>query len=157
VLSTNVDDLNPEMYEYVLERLLASGAQDAWLTPIVMKKSRPAVTVSVLCSAAAEHGLRRLLFLETGTLGVRSTPVSKVALDREILKVETSAGIVSVKVGLLDGRAVTVAPEFEDCARAARERGVPARDVHEEALRLAREELDRSAGGGPPEFEPDEA
>jgi uncharacterized protein (TIGR00299 family) protein len=157
VLSTNVDDLNPEMYEFVLERLLASGAQDAWLTPIVMKKSRPAVTVSVLCSVAAEPGLRRVLFRETGTLGVRSTPVSKVALDRESLKVETSAGTVAVKVGLLDGHPVTVAPEFEDCARAAREHGVPARDVHEEALRLAREELERTAAGESPPIEPDEA
>jgi uncharacterized protein (DUF111 family) len=156
VLATNVDDLNPEMYGYVLERLLDAGAQDAWLTPIVMKKGRPAVTVSVLCAGAAEPGLRRILFRETGTLGVRSTPVSKVALDREWLKVETSAGPVAVKVGLLDGHLVTVAPEFEDCARAAREHGVPARDVHEEALRLARAALDadREPPGGP---EPDEA
>jgi uncharacterized protein (DUF111 family) len=78
---------------------------------------------------------------------VRSTPVSKVALDRESLKVETSAGTVAVKVGLLDGHVVTVAPEFEDCARAARESGVPARDVYEEALRLARDELSDDGPG----------
>jgi uncharacterized protein (TIGR00299 family) protein len=155
VISTNVDDLNPEMYEYVLERLLAAGAQDAWLTPIVMKKSRPAVTVSVMCTAAAEPDLRRILFRETGTLGVRSTPVSKIALDRETLKVETGVGTVAVKVGLLDGHPVTVAPEFEDCARAARDSGVPARDVYEEALRLAREEL-AHAGQQPPPVQPDE-
>jgi uncharacterized protein (TIGR00299 family) protein len=143
VISTNVDDLNPEMYEFVLERLLGAGAQDAWLTPIVMKKSRPAVMVSVLCTAAAEPDLRRILFRETGTLGVRSTAVSKVALDRETLKVETGAGTVAVKVGLLDGHPVTVAPEFDDCARAAREAGIPARYVYEEALRLARDELTR--------------
>jgi uncharacterized protein (TIGR00299 family) protein len=143
VISTNVDDLNPEMYEFVLERLLGAGAQDAWLTPIVMKKSRPAVTVSVLCTAAAEPDLRRILFRETGTLGVRSTPVSKFSLDRETLKVETGAGTIAVKVGMLDGHPVTVAPEFEDCARAARDSGIPARDVYEEALRLARDELSR--------------
>ncbi|MFL5799203.1 MAG: nickel pincer cofactor biosynthesis protein LarC [Actinomycetota bacterium] len=143
VISTNVDDLNPEMYEFVLERLLGAGAQDAWLTPIVMKKSRPAVMVSVLCTAAAEPDLRRILFRETGTLGVRSTPVSKFSLDRETLKVETTAGTIAVKVGLLDGHPVTVAPEFEDCARAARDSGIPARDVYEEALRLARDELSR--------------
>jgi uncharacterized protein (TIGR00299 family) protein len=152
VLATNVDDLNPEMFGYVLERLLDAGAQDAWLTPIVMKKGRPAVTVSVLCTAAAEASLRRILFRETGTLGVRSTPVSKVVLERVSLSVVTSAGPVSVKVGWLEGRPVTVAPEFEDCARAARESGVPARDVYEEALRLAREELeagDAPLGPGP--------
>ncbi len=144
VIATNVDDLNPELYEFVLERLLASGAQDAWLTPIVMKKSRPAVTISVLCSVAREEELRRILFLETGTLGVRSTPVEKHALDRETLKVETSAGPVAVKIGLLDGHVVTVAPEFEDCARAARETGLPARRIYEEAARLARQDLDRA-------------
>jgi hypothetical protein len=149
VLATNVDDLNPEMYGYVLERLLEGGAQDAWLTPIVMKKGRPAVTVSVLCAGPAAPALRRILFRETGTLGVRSTPVTKVALEREWLKVETSAGTVAVKIGLLDGHPVTVAPEYEDCARAAREAGVPARDVHEEALRLAREAL--ATGGEPPD------
>ena len=159
VLSTNVDDLSPEMYEYVLERLLSSGAQDAWLTPIVMKKSRPAVTISVLCASAREPDLRRILFRETGTLGIRSTPVTKHALERDVLKVETSAGPIAVKVGLLDGHPVTVAPEYEDCARAARESGIPARDVHEEALRLAREELARTHGhtsGGSPEL-PDDA
>jgi uncharacterized protein (TIGR00299 family) protein len=143
VITTNVDDLNPEMYEFVLERLLGAGAQDAWLTPIVMKKSRPAVMVSVLCTAAAEPDLRRILFRETGTLGVRSTAVSKIALDRDSLKVETAAGTVAIKIGLLDGHPVTVAPEFEDCARAARDSGIPARDVYEEALRLARDELAR--------------
>src|SRR5205085_663782 len=70
VMSTNLDDLNPELFEYVLERLLGAGAQDAWLTPIVMKKGRPAVTVNVLCAASREADLRRVLFRETGTLGV---------------------------------------------------------------------------------------
>ena len=144
VLETNIDDLNPELYEYVLERLLAAGALDAWLTPIVMKKSRPAVTVSVLCARDREASIRQLLFRETGTLGIRSTPVTKESLAREIVKVETSHGPVAVKVGLLDGKPATVAPEFEDCARVAREAGIPAREVYEEAVRLARIELERS-------------
>src|SRR5204862_6583872 len=83
VLETNIDDLNPELYEYVLERLMAAGAQDAWLTPIVMKKSRPAVTVSVLCASSDEPAVRDVLFRETGTLGVRASPVTKHALGRE--------------------------------------------------------------------------
>jgi uncharacterized protein (DUF111 family) len=143
VLETNVDDLEPELYEFVIERLLAAGAQDAWLTPIVMKKSRPAVTVSVLCSRELEQEMRRILFRETGTLGVRTTPVAKTALAREILKVETSYGPVAVKVGRLEDGGVTLSPEFEDCARLAREFGVPAREVHQEAVRRAREEIDR--------------
>jgi uncharacterized protein (DUF111 family) len=143
VLETNLDDLNPELYEFVLERLLAAGAQDAWLTPVIMKKSRPAVTVSVLCSTEREATLRHVLFRETGTLGVRTTRVTKHALERETVKVETSYGPVAVKVGFLEGKRVGVSPEFEDCARVAREAGVPAREVYLEALRLAHDELEQ--------------
>ncbi|MEW6058573.1 MAG: nickel pincer cofactor biosynthesis protein LarC [Actinomycetota bacterium] len=141
VLATNVDDLNPELYEYVLEQLLSAGAQDAWLTPIVMKKSRPAVTVHVLCAPERAEAAREILFRETGTLGVRATLVHKRALAREIHKVETRYGTVAVKIGTLDGRVVTVAPELDDCARVARETGIAARDVYEEAVRIARDEL----------------
>ena len=109
VLETNIDDLNPELYEYVLERLMGAGAQDAWLTPIVMKKSRPAVKVSVLCASARERDIRDVLFQETGTLGVRSVPVVKHALGREQREVQTEHGTVGVKIAYLDGRAVTVA------------------------------------------------
>lgn len=142
LLETNIDDLNPELYEHVLERLLDAGAQDAWLTPIVMKKSRPAVKVSVLCSPSQSDALQRVLFRETGTLGVRTTPVGKRSLERDTLKVETPLGTVAVKIGLLDGVPVTVAPEFEDCARLAREGGVPAKDIYEEAVALARQQLE---------------
>jgi uncharacterized protein (TIGR00299 family) protein len=141
VLETNLDDLNPELYEYVLERQLAAGAQDAWLTPIVMKKGRPAVKVSVLCASNREGDMRDVLFQETGTLGVRSAPVMKHALGREQVEVQTEHGRVNVKIGYLDGRAVTVAPEFEDCVRVARAAGIPAKDVYQEAIVLAREGL----------------
>jgi uncharacterized protein (TIGR00299 family) protein len=141
LLATNVDDLNPELYPYVLERLFEAGAQDAWLTPIIMKKGRPAVTVSVLCSPARADAIRQVLFRETGTLGVRSNAVNKVALERSSMDARTEYGVVRVKLGILDGSVVTAAPEFEDCAKLAREAGVPARDVYEQAERLAREIL----------------
>lgn len=141
LLETNIDDLNPEFYPYVLERLLEAGAQDAWLTPIVMKKGRPAVTVSVLCSPARAEALRQLLFRETGTLGVRATAVDKAVLERDWLEVRTGSGPVRVKLGLLDGTVVTASPEFEDCVKLAREAGVPARDIYADASRLARDIL----------------
>jgi hypothetical protein len=141
VLETNVDDLNPELYAYVLERLFAAGAQDAWLTPIVMKKGRPAVTISVLASPSREEAIRQVLFRETGTLGIRSSVVDKQALEREWVEVATRNGSVRVKIGRLEGNTVTVAPEFEDCVKVAREAGVPAREVYEEATRLAREAI----------------
>ena len=140
VLQTNVDDVTPELSAHVIEQLLAAGAQDAWLTPIVMKKGRAAVTVSVLVSPDRVDAIRRLLFAETGTLGIRATPVVKTALERSMTKVETAHGVVGVKLGYLDGRLVTLAPEYEDCARIARDAGVPAREVYGEAMRLARAE-----------------
>ena len=142
VFETNVDDLNPELYAYVLERLFDAGAQDAWLTPIVMKKGRPAVTISVLASPQRQEAIRQVLFRETGTLGIRTSAVDKRTLEREWIEVTTHHGIVRVKIGLMAGQAVTVAPEFEDCAQIARDAGIPARDVYEEATRLAREALD---------------
>jgi pyridinium-3,5-bisthiocarboxylic acid mononucleotide nickel chelatase len=141
VLETNVDDLNPELYAYVLERLFAAGAQDAWLTPIVMKKGRPAVTISVLVSPSRQEAVRQVLFRETGTLGIRASVVDKQALEREWVEVATRHGSVRVKIGRLEGNTVTVAPEFEDCVQVAREAGVPAREVYEEATRLAREAI----------------
>ena len=142
VLETNVDDLNPELYSYVLERLFAAGAQDAWLTPIVMKKGRPAVTISVLVSPSRQEAVRQVLFREAGTLGIRASTVDKQTLERDWVEVTTQHGSVRVKIGRLEGNAVTVAPEFEDCVKVAREAGVPARDVYEEATRLAREAID---------------
>jgi uncharacterized protein (TIGR00299 family) protein len=146
VLETNVDDLSPELAAHVIEQLLAAGAQDAWLTPIVMKKGRPAVTVSVLCGSDRAEALRQLLFRETGTLGVRSHGVDKRTLEREWVEVQTSVGAVRVKVGRLEGRPVSVAPEYEDCASIARDAGVPAREIYDEAVRLAREVLQRPEG-----------
>jgi uncharacterized protein (TIGR00299 family) protein len=142
VLETNVDDLNPELYAYVLERLFDEGAQDAWLTPILMKKGRPAVAVSVLCSAQQQDAMREVLYRETGTLGVRASLVAKRMLERTVLDVATSWGSIRVKVGFLDGRAVTISPEYEDCARAARASGVAVRKIYEEAGREARAQLD---------------
>ena len=142
LLETNIDDLNPELYEHVIERLFEAGAKDAWLTPVVMKKSRPAVVVSVLCSPERADAMRRILFRETGTLGVRASEVEKRALEREVLEVETSHGVVGVKIAFLDGLPVTISPEFADCARVARDADVPAKEVYEEAERLARARIE---------------
>jgi pyridinium-3,5-bisthiocarboxylic acid mononucleotide nickel chelatase len=142
LLETNLDDLNPELYGYVLERLFEAGAQDAWLTPIVMKKGRPAITISVLCSPTRQEAIRQVLFRETGTLGIRGTIVQKQALEREWVEVRTAHGNVRVKIGRLEDAAVSVSPEYEDCAAVARVAGVPVRDVYEEAGRLAREQLE---------------
>jgi uncharacterized protein (TIGR00299 family) protein len=138
VLEANVDDLDPRLWPGVIAALMAAGASDAWLTPIQMKKGRPAVTVSALCDPARAELLRSVLFRETSTIGVREHPVTKRALDREVVVVSLADGVqVSVKVARLGGEVVNAAPEFEDVAAAAAALGRPVKAVLAEAAAAA--------------------
>ena len=146
VLEANIDDMNPELYEYVIERLLESGAQDAWVTPIVMKRGRPAATLSVLVGPGEEHAVRDVLFAETTTLGMRRRTTEKWVLPREFVNVEVSGSTIRVKVSRAQGAIVGVAPEYADCARVARETGRPLKDVYAAAEAAARGLLDGQPG-----------
>ncbi|MFP5334899.1 MAG: nickel pincer cofactor biosynthesis protein LarC [Actinomycetes bacterium] len=137
VLETNVDDLDPRLWPGVLTRLLDAGASDAWLTPVLMKKGRPAHTLHVLAPAAAVASLRRVVFTQTSAIGLRETSVGKVALDREAVTVDVDGQRVSVKLARLDGEVVNAQPEFEDVARAAAALGRPAKEVLARAASLA--------------------
>ena len=129
MLEANVDDLDPRLWPGVLAALLAAGAADAWLTPILMKKGRPAHTLSVLCGEADLEALRSSVFRETSTLGVRTARVARHALERREHAVEVDGQPVRVKLGLLRGEVVNVMPEWEDVAAAARVLGRPAKSV----------------------------
>ena len=129
LIETNIDDMTPEIYGYLLDRLLAEGARDAYLTPIVMKKGRPGIILSVLANPEQVDGLTNLIFHETTTLGVRLTPVHRRMIARKAGTVETPWGTVKVKVAEFEGQTRT-APEFDDCARIAYEHGVPILDVY---------------------------
>jgi uncharacterized protein (TIGR00299 family) protein len=132
-LETNVDDLNPEIYDYVMARLFDAGALDVFISPIQMKKNRPATLVRVLCRPADADALMAILFAETSTLGVRQQLLTRHCLARTIHTVETPYGSVRVKVaGLGDGQ-VKAAPEYEDCRRLAEASGVPLREVYRAA------------------------
>ncbi len=135
VLECNLDDMNPEIYPYVLEKLLAAGAMDAWLQPIVMKKGRPAQMLKVLCREESQPVLQKIIFTETTTLGVRSYPVQRTALARSWKKVSTPWGEVRVKEGMLDGQVVNAAPEFEDCRQIAEKSGQPLKAVAAAAMK----------------------
>lgn len=134
LLETNIDDMNPELYGYVLERLLAAGALDAYLTPVIMKKNRPGVVLNVLCRPEDANRLRQMLFNETTTLGVRSHRVVRRCLDRAIERVETPFGPIRVKVGRWGEGNEKAAPEYEDCRAAAQAHDIPLREVYEAAL-----------------------
>jgi pyridinium-3,5-bisthiocarboxylic acid mononucleotide nickel chelatase len=137
VLETNIDDLNPEIYEYVLERLFASGARDVWLTPAQMKKNRPGTMLSVLADTADRDRLASVLFAETSTLGVRVAAVERLSIEREIVTVDTEYGRVRVKMGRTATGAPNVAPEYEDCKRLAAEKGAPLKQVFQAAIAAA--------------------
>jgi uncharacterized protein (TIGR00299 family) protein len=129
VLETNVDDLDPRLWPGVLDALLAAGASDAWLTPILMKKGRPAHTLSALCPRDAVPAVENAIFATTSTIGLRVVAVGKVALERAASSVEVLGGRVGVKLARHDGRLVNVSVEYEDVAALARDRGLPVKDV----------------------------
>jgi uncharacterized protein (TIGR00299 family) protein len=137
LLETNIDDLNPQVYDHVMNRLLGAGALDVWLTPVQMKKNRPGVLVSVLCQAADEAALTGILFRETTTLGLRRQMTERRRLPREIREVQTRFGPARVKVAFANGQVLRAVPEYEDCKRLAEANGVPLREVLAEAERLA--------------------
>ena len=133
-LECNLDDLNPEIMPYVLEKLLAAGALDAWLQPVIMKKGRPAQTLKVLCSPEQRQVMEQIMFTQTTTLGVRAYFVERTALERRWKTVQTPWGEVRVKEGLLDGKVVNAVPEFEDCKKIAEANGVPLKAVETATL-----------------------
>lgn len=134
LLETNIDDMNPELVPYVIERLLAAGAQDSWVTPILMKKGRPGFTLTVLTDRDLMQSVLDVLYAETTTLGVRVLPTAKDALERGWRTVDVDGYQVRLKIGTRGGRVVNVAPEYEDAAKVARITGRPLKDVYRMAL-----------------------
>jgi uncharacterized protein (DUF111 family) len=129
LMETNVDDLDPRVWPDVLSRLLAAGALDAWLTPILMKKGRPAHTLHVLARPRDEAAVADLVLAHTSTLGLRAVPVRRRILDRSWTPVDVLGEALRVKLGSRDGRLVQATPEFEDVAALARARALPVRQV----------------------------
>ncbi len=137
VLEATIDDLNPQVYEHVLERLLAAGARDAFLVPTLMKKSRPGTTLRVLAEPADRDRLAAIVFAETSTIGLRWTTWQRFVLPRAETRVETTWGTVRVKVATAPDGTRNIAPEYEDCRRLAVAAGVPLKVVHQAALAAA--------------------
>ena len=140
-IETNIDDSTPEALAFVVERLLDAGAHDAWAAPIVMKKGRPAVTLSVLCDPLDRHRLEEIVFAETTTLGTRATDVTRRTLERETVNVDVFGQTVRVTVARSGGRIVTTAPEYDDARAAARSSGKPLKEIYALAIRAAEQFL----------------
>lgn len=138
VIETNIDDMNPQIGGYIIERLLKEGALDAYLTPVQMKKSRMGMLLTVLAEEAKKDSLLEVIFTESTSIGVRSYRVERDCLKREIKTVKTPYGKVSVKLSYLNGRLVNSAPEYEECRLLAEKKKIPLKEVIESAKEALR-------------------
>ena len=133
VLETTIDDMNPQLYGHLMERLFAAGALEVFYTPIQMKKNRPGTLVTLIVQENGFDAAAGVLFRETTTIGFRYQRMDRVELGREIRKVKTRFGSIRIKVSLFQGKVVQATPEYEDCRTAALKAGVPLREVQREA------------------------
>src|ERR1041384_1594876 len=139
VIETNIDDMNPQLFGDVMERLLAAGALDVFLTPVQMKKNRPGTLLTVLCERNGVDRLAELLLTHTTSFGVRVHEAQRRKLAREIVTVKTKFGAIEVKIGRLGGKIVARSPEFESCKQAATRFNVGVKDVYNETAQAAGE------------------
>jgi len=130
LLETNIDDMSPEIYGYLMERLFTMQALDVWFTPIQMKKNRPAVMLSVLAPRHAEFDLTQTIMRETSTLGIRVSPAFRHIAEREIVEFDSTIGHTKAKVKRFMGDILSIHPEYEECRRIALERNIPLQEVY---------------------------
>lgn len=136
LVECNVDDMNPELSEYLAARLFSAGAGDVWFTPVIMKKGRPAFTLSVICEEEQLDAVREILFTESTTIGLRVTPFTKETLRREFEEIDTRFGKVVIKKSFFNDRLVSVKPEADRCAAIATATGLPMKQVMQEISAL---------------------
>ena len=137
VIETTIDDMNPQFYDYVMEKLFEMEIQEVFLTPIMMKKNRPGTLLTVICPSEKLPSIIEFLLSETTTLGLRWHEEERERADREILTLETRHGKIRFKLAQWEGRVVNLSPEYEDCKRLASKKRVPLKDIFEEAKKVA--------------------
>ncbi|KAA0015212.1 MAG: nickel pincer cofactor biosynthesis protein LarC [Thermoplasmata archaeon] len=140
VIETNIDDMNPEIYPYIIDKLLKAGALDAFIMPVIMKKGRVGILLKLLAPHNKMEEVKKILFEETTTFGLRYYKAKRDKLERKIVPIKTKYGEVKVKIGYY-GNKVSIAPEYEDCRKVAMEKGVPLKEIYEEAKKRARGNL----------------
>jgi pyridinium-3,5-bisthiocarboxylic acid mononucleotide nickel chelatase len=138
VIECEIDDMNPQIFGLVMERLYAAGALEVFYIPVQMKKNRPGTLLTVVAPPPLRPAMTDVIFRETTTIGLRHYDVDRECLERKIVPVETAIGTVRVKVASRDGRVVNATPEFEDCARLAAAHNLPVKDVQALAMKVYR-------------------
>jgi len=141
LIETNIDDMNPEFYDYIMDQLFSQGALDVFLTPIQMKKNRPAHMLSIIVYEQDLKEILEVLFSESTTLGVRIREIKRLRLAQQNFIAETKYGKIRVKVGIFKGEIKNIAPEYEDCKKMAKQHQVPLKEVYEEAKKIAYDKL----------------
>ncbi len=132
MLETNIDDMNPEIYEYVMEKAFEKGALDVFLTPVIMKKNRPGILLSVLCEEKKRRALEEMIFRETTTFGIRRYSVDRSILERQFIHVHTKYGVVPFKAGKLKGETLRYTPEYDICRKIAMQYKRPIQEIYRE-------------------------
>ncbi|MBA7549140.1 Pyridinium-3,5-bisthiocarboxylic acid mononucleotide nickel insertion protein [subsurface metagenome] len=138
LIESNIDDMNPEFYDYIMEKLFSKGALDVFLTPIQMKKNRPAHMLSIIVYEQNLKEILEVLFSESTTLGVRIREVKRLRLVQQNFITDTKYGKIRVKVGMFKGKIKNIAPEYEDCKKMAKQHKVPLKEVYDEAMKVIR-------------------
>jgi uncharacterized protein (TIGR00299 family) protein len=134
-LDTNIDDMNPQFYSYIIERLVKEGANEAFIQPVIMKKGRIGTLLTVICKKELQDKIIDIIFSETTTFGIRINRLDRVALEREIKQISTKYGPVNVKIGKYKDKVMSVSPEYEDCRKIAGQKKVPIKKVYDEVKR----------------------
>jgi hypothetical protein len=137
LIETNIDDMNPQIYDHLFEKLFEGGALDVYLTNIQMKKNRPAIKLSVLSNRTTLNRIIKIISDETTTLGIRIQEIKRITADRRIEHVATKFGKIKIKVGKFSDSALNISPEFEDLKKAANKHNVPLKAVYREVLKNA--------------------
>jgi len=136
LIESNIDDMNPEFYDYISERLFKAGASDVYFSQIIMKKGRPGVVLKVICETGLEDVMKEIIFKESTTLGIRIFEFRKETLAREFDKISTDYGEVTIKKSFYENVPVSAKPEYEDCKRIAAEKGIPVKEIYNHVMAL---------------------
>lgn len=137
IIETNIDDMNPQLYEHVMDKLIQNGALDVYLTNIMMKKNRPAIKLTALAKTEDQENIVRIILEQTTSLGVRIRKEERTILEREIREIETPYGKVKIKTAKLKGKIINTTPEYEDCKRIAEQRNIPLKQVYQKILQYS--------------------
>ena len=143
MVETNIDDMNPEFYPHIINILLERGAIDAFVIPVIMKKGRVGAMLKVMVTKEKLEEIKSIIFKETTTFGLRYYKVARDKIERKFLDVETEYGIIRVKIGYFNGKVTNISPEYEECKKIAKEKGVPIKEIYEKAKKEAEKHLSK--------------